>query len=207
MNVASTPAMVLALVASGLLACTEPDAPKDTEAIGSTGSTGASTGLATDSTGKTASEPPTSTTGASTGDAPPAFECGQAGGVCIAKGGCAEGGGEVAAASPGGCDFDEGPGECCVPKASKPNPKTCEDAGGLCAPIGGCLDAGGYFTSFDKGCEFSGTFACCVPHERCGEQTIDCCTDGATFNPSCDSGEFVCLTGEAKPKDSCESPR
>ncbi len=49
-------------------------------------------------------------------------------------------------------------------------------------------------------------FACCVPHDRCGEQTIDCCTDMASFSPSCDSGKFVCRTGEPTPRGTCMLP-
>ena len=199
MNVASPLAIVCTLLTSGLLACSEPAGPGDSESSGSsTGTTG--------TTGTTDVGTTTPTTGADTGDVPTAAECAVAGGICIGKGGCAKGGGSIAAASPGGCAFDDGPAECCVPPAAKPKPENCRDAGGLCAPIGGCLDAGGYFTSVTTGCEFSGTFACCVPHERCGEQTIDCCTDMASFSPSCDGGKFVCRTGEPTPRGTCMLP-
>lgn len=194
MNVASPLAIVCTLLTSGLLACSEPAGPDDSDSSGSsTGTTGTTTTT-------------TPTTGADTGNAPPAAECAVAGGICIEKGGCVKGGGSIAAASPGGCAFDDGPAECCVPPAAKPKPETCRDAGGLCAPIGGCLDAGGYFTSVTTGCEFSSTFACCVPHDRCGEQTIECCTDRAAFNPSCDNGAFVCMTGEPVPNGTCMPP-
>lgn len=203
MTAASPLAIACMLVTAGLLACSEPAGPGDTASSGSSSTTGA-TGTSTGTTG-TGTMTPT-TTGATTGDSPAAAECADAGGICIGKGGCAMGGGSLAAASPGGCAFDDGPAECCVPPAGKPRPRECSDAGGLCAPIGGCLDAGGYFTSVTTGCEFSGTFACCVPHDRCGEQTIDCCTDTAVFGPACDAGEFVCMTGEAKPRGTCMLP-
>jgi hypothetical protein len=200
MDMATPRAIVFALVTSGLLACSEAAGPGDTGSSGTTGTTGTTTGT---STGVAETGTMTPTTSGTTGDSPAAAECEMAGGVCIGKGGCAMAGASVAATSPGGCSFDDGPGECCVPPAAKPKPKTCADAGGLCAPIGGCLDAGGYFTSIDKGCEFSGTLACCVPHERCGEQTIECCTDTASYGPACDNGKFVCMTGKPMPRGMC----
>lgn len=200
---ASTRAIAFVLVTSGLLACPGPSGPNDTESSGTTGGTGSTGSTGTGSSTGTDTDTPTPTSGSSTGDGPAAAECEMAGGICIAQGSCAEAGGSVAATSPGGCEFADGPAECCVPPAAKPDPKDCANAGGLCAPIGGCLDAGGYFTSIDKGCEFSGNFACCVPHDRCGEQTIDCCTDTASFNPACDNGVFVCMTGDPMPKGTC----
>lgn len=204
MTVTSNLAIVGVLVMSGLLAC-QPSEPNDTETNGATGMTG-TTGAGSTSTGTTASETTTPTTGASTGESFAAAECEAAGGICMGAGGCVMAGGSIAQTSPGGCEFADGPAECCIPPAAKPKPMTCVDAGGLCAPIGGCLDAGGYFTSIDTGCEFSGNFACCVPHDRCGEQTVECCTDRAAFNPSCDDGAFVCMTGEPVPNGTCMPP-
>lgn len=125
------------------------------------------------------------------------------GGICMGAGTCAPAGGTVAPSSPGGCFFDDGPAECCVPPAPLPDAMTCAEAGGLCAPIGGCLDAGGYLTSIDAGCEFQGNFACCVPHDRCGEQTIECCDGPTVFNPTCDAGVFVCPAGVPMPIGTC----
>jgi len=203
---ASTRAVVFALVISGLLACPEPSGPDDPGTGGTTGTPGTTAQGSTSTTGTTDGEATTPTTGASTGDSPAAAECGMAGGICIAQGGCGMAGGSITTTSPGGCAFADGPAECCVPPSPKPAPMNCADAGGLCAPIGGCLDAGGYFTSIDTGCEFSGNFACCVPRDRCGEQTIDCCTDTASFDPSCDNGKFVCMTGTPMPKGTCMLP-
>lgn len=201
MIVSSTRVIAFVCVLSGLLACPGSSGPDDTETQGTTGTTGtAGTGS---SSGTTGSETTTPTTGGSTGGGPAGAECGMAGGICIGQGGCADAGGSIAANSPGGCEFADGPAECCIPPAAKPGAKNCADAGGLCAPIGGCLDAGGYFTSIDKGCDFSGNFACCVPHERCGEQTLDCCTDTAVYSPACNEGEFQCMTGDPVPRGTC----
>jgi hypothetical protein len=122
------------------------------------------------------------------------------------QGACAQAGGTVPASSPAGCFFSDGPAECCVPPAAEPSPTTCAQAGGLCAPIGGCLDAGGYFTSTNAGCNAGGSYACCVPHAQCGEQTIDCCTDMTIYRPACDGGKLVCTLGMPFPKGTCKVP-
>lgn len=166
---------------------------------GPTASTGATTAVETSSTGTGT----TSTSTSTTDGPPPAAACGMEGGICIAAGSCAPAGGTVAPSSPGGCFFDDGPAECCVPPGPVPDAMTCAEAGGLCAPIGGCLDAGGYLTSIDGGCEFQGVFACCVPHDRCGDQTIECCDGPTVFNPTCDAGVFVCPAGVPMPIGTC----
>ena len=48
-----------------------------------------------------------------------------------------------------------------------------------------------------------GLFACCVPHDRCGDQTFECCDGQAVFNPSCDNGMFVCSVGTPTPIGTC----
>lgn len=140
------------------------------------------------------------------GGGPSALACQMAGGICIAAGTCTPAGGTVAATSPGGCFFDDGPAECCVPTDPKMNPTTCAEAGGLCAPIGGCLDAGGYFSPTTTGCDMGPSFTCCVPHKQCGEQTIECCQPPTVFNPSCENGMFVCQFGMPVPKGTCMVP-
>ncbi|HMY20060.1 MAG TPA: hypothetical protein PKA58_27225 [Polyangium sp.] len=140
------------------------------------------------------------------GGGPSALACQMAGGICIAAGTCTPAGGTVAAGSPGGCFFDDGPAECCIPTQPKMNPTTCAEAGGLCAPIGGCLDAGGYFTSVTMGCDMGASFTCCVPHAQCGDATIECCDGQAVFNPSCDKGMLVCQFGMPVPKGTCLAP-
>lgn len=213
--------IAFSLVLAAPLACIDPD-PAGTDSATGTATTGTAT--ITDSTDSTATQGTTGgtdttdatgtqgtdpTTGVATGSTgeppppPPAAVCGMAGGICVGQDTCAMAGGTVAADSPGGCFFDDGPAECCIPPAPKPGAMTCADAGGLCAPIGGCLDAGGYLTSNDAGCEFQGNFACCVPQAQCGPQTIECCTDSAVYNPTCDDGMFVCLDGMPVPFGTC----
>lgn len=197
--------------ALALAACT-PD-PNDTDsASGSGGSSTAGTSGAastsattspTSTTDATSTTEATATAGGTTEGPPPAAACGMDGGICVGAGTCAPAGGTVAPSSPGGCFFDDGPAECCIPPGPKPGAMTCADAGGLCAPIGGCLDAGGYLTSIDAGCDFQGVFACCVPRDRCGEQTIECCDGLAVYNPNCDDGMFVCPAGTPKPIGTC----
>ena len=213
----------LTILALALAACA-PD-PNGTDSAGgsSSAATTSSTSSASDtSTSATETSSPTTTSGPSSTTAdtssdtaattaggtsgeppPPAAACGMDGGICVGAGTCAPAGGTVAPSSPGGCFFDDGPAECCVPPAPKPGAMTCADAGGLCAPIGGCLDAGGYMTSIDAGCDFQGVFACCVPHDRCGDQTIECCDGQAVFNPMCDEGMFVCPAGAPQPIGTC----
>ncbi len=72
---------------------------------------------------------------------------------------------------------------------------TCTELRGACTSVGECLQEDGYFTP-ESVC--GGPQAvCCVPHERCGTETIVCCGDGVTFRPACNSdGEFVCVVGE-----------
>ena len=124
----------------------------------------------------------------------PAAECGNAGGVCLSKGTCATTGGKVTA-DPGGCHFDDGPAECCVPPLPNPGGKTCADLGGICTPIGGCLSADGHFAAEDS-CTDPGQ-ACCVPFAACGPETIKCCEGGTTFRPACDqNGKVVCVVGQ-----------
>lgn len=123
----------------------------------------------------------------------PAAECGKAGGLCVSQGTCAQSGGKVTA-DPGGCHFDDGPAECCVPPAPNPDGKTCADLGGICAPIGGCLSAGGHFTPQNPCAEPEQN--CCVASATCGPESIKCCEGGTTFRPACDGGKFVCVVGQ-----------
>ncbi len=185
-----------------------PDTTGSTGTSDPTSSTGTSEPTSSSTSGDT-SEPSSGTTGSvdSTGDVEttgaPAGACAAEGGICVAVGDSARQGGAVAPSSPGGCFFDDGDAECCVPPPAKPGATTCSETGGICAPIGGCLAVEGYLTTIDDGCEFQGLFACCVPHDRCGDQTIDCCDGDAVFNPACDDGEFVCVAGQPEPVGSC----
>lgn len=226
---AAIPGIALLLTTVGAVACTGSD-PNSTDSDGGTstgqastdpgstgpGSTGESTGGSvtdsgtggTSTTGVTTTDGSESTSptssGGTTGEEPPsAAACAMDGGICIGAGSCGPAGGTVAPSSPGGCKFDDGPAECCVPPDPKPNAMNCTDAGGICAPIGGCLDAGGYFTSNDAGCDMGASFTCCVPHDRCGAQTIECCDGAAVFLPSCDDGMQVCTIGRAVPLGTC----
>jgi len=113
--------------------------------------------------------------------------------VCVAKGSCATSGGKVTA-DPGGCHFDDGPAECCVPPPPNPDGKMCSDLGGICTPIGGCLSSGGQFTAQDPCSEPEQ--ACCVSAATCGTPTIKCCEGGTTYRPACDGGKFVCVVGQ-----------
>jgi hypothetical protein len=171
----------------GLVACSED--PDDTSAA----STGAGGMTGAGGTG-------------GVGGGPSALACQSAGGICIQQDACAQANGMVAASNPAGCDSNNVPAECCVPPAPQQNPTTCAEAGGLCAPIGGCLAAGGYFTSANAGCNAGASFACCVPHVRCGEETIECCHDSYVAYPACDSGKLVCTGGEPVPKGTCKVP-
>ena len=131
--------------------------------------------------------------GAGGGSPLPAADCAKAGGVCVAMGACTQSGGKVTP-DPGGCHFDDGPAECCVPPAPNPDGSTCADLGGICAPIGGCLGAGGQLTA-QNSCA-APEQACCVPAATCGTATIKCCEGGTTFRPACDRGKFVCVAGQ-----------
>jgi hypothetical protein len=165
-----------------------------TASTASTEQTAASSGSSSETSGTT------DTTG---GDPPPAAVCQGVGGICVPQGACAAASGAVPPESPGGCFFDDGTAECCVPPAAKDNPTTCAEAGGLCAPIGGCFDAGGALTTIDGGCDMGASYACCVPHSACGDATIECCDGAAAFRPACDLGEFVCTVGDAVPVGTC----
>jgi hypothetical protein len=133
----------------------------------------------------------------------PSGTCAADGGICVGADTCVQQGGSIAPSSPGGCTFDDVEAECCVPPPPKPGATTCTDTGGVCAPIGGCLAVDGYITSIDDGCEFQGLYACCVPHDRCGDQTIECCDGDAVFNPVCDDGVFACTAGDPVPIGTC----
>jgi len=155
---------------------------------GGTPSAGGSSGMGGKSGGGAAGS------GGGGGGSPlPAAECGKAGGLCVAMGSCAQSGGKVTA-DPGGCHFDDGPAECCVPPAPNPDGQTCADLGGICAPIGGCLSSGGQFTAQNP-CAVPEQ-ACCVSAAACGAETIKCCEGGTTFRPACDNGKFVCVVGQ-----------
>jgi hypothetical protein len=103
----------------------------------------------------------------------------------------------------GGCHFDDGPAECCVPKSPSPAPADCVGAGGVCTSVGGCLDATGYQTTPKTGCPVDASTVCCVPHSYCGDETVDCCSGQTVFSPSCVGGKFVCEAGQMKPKGTC----
>jgi hypothetical protein len=136
---------------------------------------------------------------------PSASTCQNAGGICTSQGACEQANGTVVGSS-AGCAFDDVAAECCIPPAPQPNPTTCAEAGGLCTGIGGCLDAGGYFTSTDAGCDSGPSSICCVPHVRCGEETIECCHGSWVARPSCDNGELVCTSGNPVPSGTCKVP-
>lgn len=129
-----------------------------------------------------------------------------AGGVCVAQGECAAAAGTIVLPGTSGCHFDDGPADCCVPQDPKPGAATCPENGGVCTMVTGCLQAGGYYTSTDADCVQAAGVVCCVPHDRCGDQVIDCCTDMTVFLPNCDNGMFVCEFGEPKPKGTCMVP-
>ncbi|WP_235880455.1 hypothetical protein [Polyangium aurulentum] len=141
------------------------------------------------------------------GSAGGASECQQAGGICVSRCSCARDNGTVAASSPAGCDVDGVPAECCVPPLPQQNPTTCAEAGGLCTGIGGCLAAGGHYTSTDAGCDDRPGIVCCVPHDRCGEETIECCMGSWVAYPTCDNGMLICpMGGTPVPKGTCKVP-
>jgi hypothetical protein len=99
--------------------------------------------------------------------------------------------------------FDAGDAECCIPPEPQPSGPSCTEAGGVCTSIGGCLQSGGYSTPPEISCEGGVGITCCVPGDLCGEVDIECCSDGTTFRPACDGGEFVCVAGEPHPLGSC----
>lgn len=195
---------ILTLSALALLACSSDPQNQGGGGTTTTSSTGTTSHTGSGGTGTTTSS--SHTGGGGTGGALPAAVCEAAGGICMAGGSCASAGGTVPASSPGGCAFDDGPAECCVPPAPKPSPTTCAEAGGLCAPLGGCFDAGGALTSTTAGCDLPPPFTCCLPHSICGDATIECCTDTTIYRPSCDGGKFVCTLGTAVPAGTCKVP-
>lgn len=126
-------------------------------------------------------------------------ECANAGGICVGMGMCAQAKGTIAATSPGGCD---GLGECCIPPAPMPNPTTCAEAGGICTGVSACLQSG-YFAKMNAGCD-NHDIPCCVPWTQCGPEIVECCTDTASFHPSCDKGEFTCVQGSLMYSGTCK---
>lgn len=167
----------------------------------STGSTSDPTVTSSGATHTTSDGDTGTSTSGTTGE--PLGACAADGGICMGANTCVAEGGTIAPSSPGECHFDDIDAECCIPPPAKPDPATCTEAGGLCAPIGGCLQTGGYFTTNDAGCEFMGNFACCVPHDACGELTIECCDGQAAYNPACNEGVFACEVGEPVPVGTC----
>jgi hypothetical protein len=119
-------------------------------------------------------------------------------GECVPYGGTT-----ILPSTSGGCPSDPAPEDCCLPPSPEPNPTDCATSGGLCAPVGGCLDAGGYFTSKNGGCMTDPGIVCCVPHTRCGDRTIDCCSPPTVFSPNCENGTFVCIYGTPAPYGTC----
>jgi hypothetical protein len=167
-----------------------------------TGTGGSGTGGSTTTTGTGGSGTGGSGTGG--GNQFEAQACADAKGVCVGQGECVPAGGTVVGMGPSGCHFDDVPvAECCAPPKAKPSPVTCNDQGGICGTVTGCLEAGGYFTSNKADCNGGPIAVCCVPHSACGDQTIDCCDNGAVFNPACDNGKFVCVIGSAAPAGMC----
>jgi hypothetical protein len=132
-----------------------------------------------------------------------AVDCPAQGGICVLAGECNSLGGTVPEGASGGCHFDDGDAECCIPPEPQPSGTSCTEVGGVCTSIGGCLQSGGYSTPPEISCEGGVGITCCVAGDRCGEVDIECCADGTTFRPACDAGEFVCVAGEPHPLGSC----
>jgi hypothetical protein len=126
-----------------------------------------------------------------------AAACAGAGGVCVQAGTCGPLGGELGADAVGGCNFDGAEAECCIaPEPEADDAPTCTGRGGVCTSVGACLQAGGHSAPPEVACEGGPGATCCLPYDRCGEVTIECCSEGATFRPACEGGELVCAFGE-----------
>ena len=132
--------------------------------------------------------------------------CRDAGGICVASGGC---GGEVLAEHDAECGFDDGPGQCCKPPAASASGSGCADLGGTCAPIAGCNFVNGWFAPGDD-CGPAAPIICCVPFDTCeGYGLYTCCQPGMTaFRASCERGEVICEVPETELMcvEDCELP-
>jgi hypothetical protein len=123
---------------------------------------------------------------------PGATSCGTAGALCLGGGqACAAAGGTPLPPFDKDCAFDDGPGTCCLPPATKPSGDTCADHGGLCAPVGGCLREGVDSLFAPPKCG-APPMVCCVPPASCPGPRPVCCDATATFRASCDRGTWRC---------------
>lgn len=124
------------------------------------------------------------------------IDCENAGGICFPTGDCAMSGGTVPTQA-SNCYSDQGPTECCMAPAAKPDATSCAGQGGLCAPASDCWPGHGYYAASSDDCT-GATVACCIPHAVCGDATIQCCAGGgaeALYVPACDHGKLVCTQG------------
>jgi hypothetical protein len=139
--------------------------------------------------------------GGESGDPPVDADCAEAGGLCVVAGECEPVGGTVAP-SASGCEFDDASAECCLPPDPEGEGSSCADVGGVCTSIGACVQSG-HPAPPEVSCGEGVGIACCVPLDRCGEVDIECCSDGTTYRPACDDGQFVCVAGEPYPLGAC----
>lgn len=116
--------------------------------------------------------------------------CFQAGGACVPRGQCSS---SVAGAHNGECQFDDGPGECCIFPRVQDSGSSCTSLGGLCAPVGGCNKVLGYLVATGD-CGANPTSTCCVAQSQCGNPLAECCSETESWSAvtSCERGELVC---------------
>jgi hypothetical protein len=129
------------------------------------------------------------------GDALTIPDCIKAEGICVPEGDCATNGGTVPGTSD--CHSDDGPSECCLGKKATAGATTCEAQGGVCLPGADCAPGRGYYSLQDLDCG-AANYGCCIPHALCGDQSFDCCGEGAgvAYHPArCDNGALVCEPG------------
>jgi len=122
-------------------------------------------------------------------------DCVKAEGICVPEGDCAPSGGVVPGTS--NCHSDDGPTECCLGKKPVAGATTCEGQGGVCLPGADCAPAHGYYPLQGVDCGGAND-GCCIPHALCGDQSFDCCGEGAghAYHPArCDHGALVCEPG------------
>lgn len=69
------------------------------------------------------------------------------------------------------------------------------DNGGTCGGVSSCAKGTGFLGAEDCG---GASVVCC--YNSCGGQTEDfqCCSNDATFRPTCENGQLACSAGQTR---------